>query len=222
MKKHTLWFILALLLTGCSQRISFHKQDIWTVPIAQETLAVMLTEKPADTDTGLYLYRNPVARKMVINFYSEVSRDSQIALPILHYAEVYDIPLSLAFSLAWAESNFGIRARNENTRSVDRGLFQLNSRTFTFLSEDDFYDPETNAKHGLSHLRFCLDEAGDDLIALAMYNAGTYGVRTGTPYSTLKYLSRLLDYRESLEQSFQEFLEDTVRIAQIMNKKGDS
>jgi hypothetical protein len=211
-----------LLLAGCSQRIGVHKQDLWTVAIAQETLELLLAEKPAEADTGLYLYRNAVARKMVVDFYNGVTGDPRITGPILRYAEIYDIPISLAFSLAWAESGFKISARNINARSVDRGLFQLNSGTFASLSEDDFYNPEINAKHGLSHLRFCLDQGKDELIALAMYNAGTTGVRTGTPFSTLKYLARLMDYQESLEQSFQEFLKDTVRIAQIMNRKGDS
>jgi soluble lytic murein transglycosylase-like protein len=222
MRKYALFTIPALLLAGCSQRINFHKQDLWTVPLTQETVELLLAEQPPDLDTGLYLYRNPLARKMVVDFYNGISGDPRITEPILHYAEVYDIPLPLAFSLAWAESNFRIKARNENTRSIDRGLFQLNSRTFASLSEEDFYDPATNAKYGLSHLRFCLDEGGNELIALAMYNAGTYGVRTGTPYSTLKYMAKLFDYRESLKQSFQEFLKDTVRIAQIMNKSGDS
>jgi hypothetical protein len=222
MKKFTLLTIGVLLLAGCSQKLRLHRQGLWTVPVTREKVALLLAEKPDNADTGLYMYRNPISREMVVDFYNEITGDPRITLPILHYADTYDIPVSLAFSLAWAESRFKIRARNENDRSVDHGLFQLNSKTFASLSEAEFYDPEINAKHGLAHLRFCLDEGQDDLIALAMYNAGTYGVRTGTPYSTLKYVARLFDYQETLERSFQDFLKDSVRIAQIMNRKTDS
>jgi len=105
---------------------------------------------------------------------------------------------------------------------VDRGLFQLNSRTFAFLSEEQLYTPEINARYGLSHLRFCLDEGETELVALAMYNAGATRVRRGTPYSTLNHVAKIMEYRADLEGSFQEMLTDPGRIAAAMSPAGDS
>ena len=91
---------------------------------------------------------------------------------------------------------------NSNT-SIDRGLFQLNSNSFPNLTEADFYNPKTSAKYGLSHLRFCLDTAGNEIAALAMYNAGTKRVRSnGTPQMTLNYVSGIINYRNGLEELF--------------------
>ena len=41
------------------------------------------------------------------------------------------------------------------------------------------------------------------MVALAIYNAGTVGVRKGTPVSTLRYISRILEYRDTLERRFE-------------------
>jgi soluble lytic murein transglycosylase-like protein len=85
---------------------------------------------------------------------------------------------------------------------VDRGLFQLNSRTFPHVRVDDFYDPQINARLGLKHLRFCLNQSKSELVALAIYNAGALKVQKGTPYRTLNHVARILDYREKLEKDF--------------------
>ena len=104
------------------------------------------------------------------------------------------------------ESGFQTKATNWNRYSVDRGLFQLNSQTFPKLREQDFYDPQVNARYGLAHLRHCLNTGGNEIVALAMYNAGARKVNDGTPYSTLNYIARILDYREELEQQFRSTL----------------
>jgi soluble lytic murein transglycosylase-like protein len=89
---------------------------------------------------------------------------------------------------------------------VDRGLYQLNSRTFPNVKLDDFYDPQVNARLGLKRLRFCLNQGRNELVALAIYNAGTQKVRKGTPYSTLHHIARILEYREQIEQDFTDAL----------------
>jgi hypothetical protein len=56
----------------------------------------------------------------------------------------------------------------------------------------------------MSHLRFCLDTAGNEVSALAMYNAGTTKVRSdNTPRRTLNYISEILGYRDAIEDLFQ-------------------
>jgi hypothetical protein len=90
--------------------------------------------------------------------------------------------------------------------SIDRGLFQLNNRSFPRLETQSFFNLELNAKYGMSHLRHCLDTGGTEVAALAMYNAGTGRVRsTGTPKITLDYVGRILENRWKIEDRFEEW-----------------
>ena len=156
------------------------------------------------SDEGLYLYRQPEGKAAVEWFYTHVTNSREVTLAILKNADLYNIPLSLAFSLAHTESNYKTTAKHVNkNQSIDRGLFQLNNRSFPSLKEEDFYDPEISAKFGMSHLRFCLDSAGNEIAALAMYNAGTNKVRNdSTPQMTLNYISQIENYRGLLESNF--------------------
>jgi hypothetical protein len=159
-----------------------------------------------NTDTGLILYRQPLSRAAVEWFYCQITGNREVAVAILEQADANDIPLSLAFALAHTESTFNTRAINRNTNnSIDRGLFQLNSNSFPGLNETDFYDANISAKYGLSHLKFCLGYAGNEVSALAMYNAGTNRVRSNkTPLTTLNYIGKILTYQRMLEQLFAE------------------
>jgi len=156
---------------------------------------------------ALSLYREDVTRARVVEYFVLKTGSEAIALPILYYADRLDIPLSLAFSLAFVESRYVPVAVNRNTSSVDRGLFQLNSQTFRHLDEDDFFNPEVNTFYGLKHLEFCLDAGVDDAQALAIYNAGYARVINGmTPPSTLTYVQRVLDYRDDLNAEFAAYM----------------
>jgi hypothetical protein len=74
---------------------------------------------------------------------------------------------------------------------------------------EEFYDPMVNTWHGLSHLRWCLDTAGSDVAGLAMYNAGSGRVHnTGTPKSTLDYISRILKRQRGIEELFKDKFEE--------------
>lgn len=156
---------------------------------------------------ALSLYREEVTRERVVDFFVERAGSEQIALPILYYADRLDISLSLAFALVWGESRFHPVAVNYNSTSIDRGLFQLNSRTFRHLTEDDFFNPEVNAFHGLKYLEFCLTQGEDDAQALAIYNAGlTRVVRGQTPASTLRYVDVIQTYRGRLIRDFKAYI----------------
>lgn len=156
------------------------------------------------TDLGLELYRSMSSRSSVIWFYTQITNNTDVTLAILENADKNDIPLSLAFALAYTESRYKVTAVNGNkNKSIDRGLFQLNNNSFPYLSEEDFFNPYVSATYGMSHLRFCLDTAGNEISALAMYNAGTTKVRNNkTPQITLNYVSDIMNYREGLDQLF--------------------
>jgi soluble lytic murein transglycosylase-like protein len=212
--KKVAFVLITLILISCSQS---GQSGLSTEgpAITGEMIAFLLSEKPPNIDTGLFLYRNPTTRPVVERFYAGVTSDAVVAKAILAAAEANDIPLPLAFSLAWVESEYRIRAVNRNAGSLDRGLFQLNSRSFPQLKEEEFFNPATNAWHGLAHLRFCLKEGENEVVALAMYNAGAQQVRRGTPYTTLNYVARTLEYRQGIEVSFQALIQDSGKIANL-------
>jgi len=157
-----------------------------------------------NSDTGLELYRNSVSKGAVEWFYAHVTGNEDVAKAILDEAEKNNIPLSLAFSLAYTESRYNVNAVNKNSNdSIDRGLFQLNSNSFPNLTESDFFDPAVSAKYGMSHLKFCLNTAGNEVSALAMYNAGTNKVRANkTPQSTLNYVGKIMAYQDTIDRLF--------------------
>jgi len=201
MKKFTI-LVATTLLLACSS--TYPRGELYF--FGPQRPAAVLAGWAGESDPGLALYRDPRSRWAVESFYAGVAGDAQLGRVILQQASAHDIPLPLAFALAWGESQFDVRAFNRNPQSVDRGLFQLNSRTFPNVKLDDFYDPQVNARLGLKHLRFCLNQGQNELVALAIYNAGAHKVRKGTPYSTLHHIARILEYRQKLEQDFTDAL----------------
>ena len=170
-------------------------------------LAKRDAHRSGSDDIALRLYRSEKTREAVIAFYSGLAGNPDVSAVILKHADENNISPSLAFALSWEESRFQPRAVNRNASSVDRGLFQLNNKAFPDLSEEEMFDPEINAKNALSFLRFCIDQGGNEVAALAMYNAGTTAVRNGrTPKRTLDYISRVLSYRENTDIGLIQFV----------------
>ena len=171
-----------------------------------EAKAVLPADFQREPDYGLALFRFTEFRPKVVSFYSGETGSESIALTILQAADTHNIPLSLAFSLAWVESRYDSRAVNYNSSSVDRGLFQLNNRSFPGLTEMEFFNPEINSRLGMDYLRQCLNAGDTEIVALAMYNAGRARVSgRGTPIMTLEYISRILEHRDDLDNRFSEY-----------------
>lgn len=190
-----------------AEEISARAQNIsWLENKANFSAISFDSDKAGSVDKGLQLYRNPSTRAAVEWFYLRVTGNRDVTMAVLNAADREDIPLDLAFALCHTESRFNRYAYNLNANgSIDRGLFQLNDRTFPRLDESDFYAAETSARFGMKHLRFCLNVAGNDLTAVAMYNAGVTRVRNDqTPASTLRYVSRIASYRANLKTAFAE------------------
>ncbi len=221
---------LCLMLTGIALSVYFCLPVAVEEPVPEPVVAEIIEEQPeedfsadfydhiieasfekinSNDDSGLTLYRQSSARGAVEKFYTCIARNKDVALAILSEADNNDIPLSLAFALAYTESRYNPEAVNSNSNSTtDRGLFQLNSNSFPALTEADFFDPYISAKYGMSHLKFCLNSAGNEVSALAMYNAGTGRVRSNkTPQSTLNYVGKILTYQKMLESLFADEVE---------------
>jgi hypothetical protein len=150
-------------------------------------------------------YREPASREWVISFFTYICGSRDIAEVILANADFFNVSPSLAFALCWEESRYkptAVNRRNLNG-SIDRGLFQLNNRSFPSLTDADLFNPQINARNGMAHLRWCLDSGGSEITALAMYNAGTGRVgSTGAPKHTLDYISRIFASRQKIDSLF--------------------
>ena len=167
------------------------------------------------------MYRNVYNRKYIQDFYKGITGSAELANLILEYSDRYDLPYSFVFALVWTESKYNYKAINYNAKSVDRGLFQLNSLSFPELAEKDFFKPETNVNSGTRYLKWCLDTGENEIVALAMYNAGRTKVeKDGTPRKTLDYISGILAYQKSIEKKFKARLEESLEnneIAYLIN-----
>jgi len=156
-------------------------------------------------DLILERYNNPGYREWVIELFSGICSNREIAEAILVYSDQFDIPPALAFALGWEESRFNPKAVNNSNKdgSIDRGLFQLNSKSFPNLELAGFFNIDKNTLYGMRHLRFCMDQGGSEIAALAMYNAGPGKVsNTGAPKVTLDYIHRIFENREKIENHF--------------------
>ena len=156
-------------------------------------------------DLVLETYRNTEYKDWVINFFTNICSDQAIAKAILDSSDEFDVPPALAFALCWEESRFVPYAINRKNRngSIDRGLFQLNDRSFPQLDIYAFYNVQTNVRYGVGYLRECLNFGDTEISALAMYNAGSGRVRsTGAPEVTLNYIARILENRSKIETRF--------------------
>jgi hypothetical protein len=194
--------------------LSFQAQDERNPHFASIGTMIDTNELPTyivsldNIDPVAPLYRDKSTQEACLDFFSALTGSAPIAKAILDNAARFHVPVSLAFALAFEESRFQVDAINRNGGSIDRGLFQLNSRSFRELKIADFYDPEINSRYGLAHLHYCLAASGNEVTALAMYNAGRSSVDNGvTPRKTLDYVSRIIKYEDNIRMLF------TVKVA---------
>jgi hypothetical protein len=172
----------------------------------------------ADSSLDVYLTKmhvnNTVERTEeldgLLEFYSTYTRSSVIAKTILEESLRCDIPIHIAFSLAWRESRFYPQAvSSPNKRGTrDWGLFQLNDGNRKSWTRGDFFNVEKNTRHGLSFLKYCIEQMGSLELGLAAYNAGIYGVRSkGVPSSTQRYIKDIFAYEAELDSALNRFFE---------------
>jgi len=121
------------------------------------------------------------------------------------------VPVNLVLSLVYAESEFDYKAYNENVKdgevvSIDRGLFQLNNKSFPELKRDDFYNPHKNMKIGISYLKFLYERFGTWERAVLAYNCGPAKLaKSGAPIKTKAYLKKILEKERELDNAFNDY-----------------
>ena len=121
-------------------RRSFSPPRTFSLPVPNGKRLLKLLDR---NDPSLELYRNPAARELVTDFFTELVDSERIARAVLRYADREELSLFLAFSVAFVESDFNPKAVNRNVYSTDRGLFQLNSLSFPFLRKKSSSTPRS-------------------------------------------------------------------------------
>lgn len=154
------------------------------------------------------LYREDISHAAVVDFFTQIAGDRMIAETILFHAARRRVPIGIVFAIVHTESRFDPTAVNANPTSIDRGLMQLNSRTFRDLTIDDFFDPETNVFHGVDYFVWCLTHNDTLMNAVATYNAGLTRVRAGRiPASTQVYMQRVQTFHRDTMERFVRYIE---------------
>jgi soluble lytic murein transglycosylase-like protein len=178
------------------------ESDVLSLATGTKKLPANIEEKKSADVVAAY-YKNVGTRRNVVSFFAGLTESERVALAILDKSTSHKVPISLAFALAYEESRFNPNASSTNSGSVDRGLFQLNSATFPDLEAKAAFDPIRNADEGMRYFRHILDISGNEISALAMYNAGRTRVsQKGAPVTTLAYISRILTYERNIESLF--------------------
>jgi hypothetical protein len=91
---------------------------------------------------------------------------------MIHYALLYEVPINMAFSVAYNESRYNENAKNvlNKNGSYDYGIMQLNSLTFPDVKVNAPIDK--NISQGLSYLKWCYDKNQSWDLAYVEYNCG--------------------------------------------------
>ena len=88
---------------------------------------------------------------------------------LLNESRKQGVPVNIALSLAGIESNFDPGAVSV---TGDYGLMQINAKSHPECDVEKLLIPAYNIAEGLRVLRECYDQAGNWLLAMAIYNAG--------------------------------------------------
>jgi soluble lytic murein transglycosylase-like protein len=135
------------------------------------------------------------------------------------YKYAHELDKDLIFALLKQESSFNPLAHNANYNeegditSMDRGLFQLNSKSYPGLTKEEFYDILINTKHGTSHLRDALAATdGDTRKALYRYNSGR---SHKPPRRTIAYAEAILANMELIKAERTAFIAQNISSRQL-------
>ncbi len=145
-----------------------------------------------------------------ILFYTEtMTKDSSISRAIVKHSLKHNIPVNLAFSVAFKESKFKIDAYNDNGKSRDRGLFQLNDSYRQNWAVEDFYNVDKNSFEGTRYLKEMIELNEQDIQkALYCYNAGPTKVRKYgiIPEATKKYAVEILKLENEFNNQLKKWI----------------
>lgn len=150
-------------------------------------------------------------------FYMQLTRNNyRVVSAIYQYSE--GLNKDFLFALAEHESGFCYNSTNENVDkrtgrvvSTDRGIFQLNSRSYPGLTTEEFYQIELNVMYGIQHIRGELAyNKGNARKALWSYNAGRSRLNA-PPEITIRYANIILARTQALRVARETFVQEKLK-----------
>ena len=124
----------------------------------------------------------------------------ELALYVEQQATAHHVPLKLAESVMWQESRWNpFAVRYNSSGSVDRGMWQLNSRSLPWFARHfnggrpiNPYDPYISTHVAIQYLRYLHDLTGSWTNATMSYNAGPWAVINGKiPREAVWYVEQI-------------------------------
>jgi len=189
---------------GEPEKIQTPIEKIETFPEITEIGPITTT---AITDLNVWIEDN--VEESIIFYTEEMTEDSSISRAIITNSIKNDIPVNLAFSVAFKESKFKKDAFNDNGKSKDRGLFQLNDSYRQDWLIEDFYDIEKNSHEGTRYLKEMIVLNKNDIQkALYCYNAGPTKVRKYgiIPEHTIIYADEIITMEKNLNEQLKNWI----------------
>jgi hypothetical protein len=198
--KFVLWVLVLLVLGMLSMNMYINLNE--TEVTINEAKITEVKYKP-------FLEREEINQKIgelidqghtdkVVQIYADIIGDTSLAHMIISFALIYDIPVSLLFSVISVESDFDPMATNKNPNgSYDYGLMSLNSKTFKKFTKEQLLEQETNIRLGSEHLIMLKNRYKSWGEAVIHYN-GLYTKGAGT------YMVRVLEKEREFERMFNE------------------
>lgn len=161
--------LLAVIITSCF--LAFVALN-WTSPVIAISIKKSYTETTENEDRSNQIINQSKhinnSKSIAPLFTQEVQYWNDL---IIEWADFYSIDPNLIASIMQIESCGDFAAQSY---AGARGLFQV--MPYHFKSNEDPFDPETNAKRGIAYLLNALQARdGDARLALASYNGGIYG-----------------------------------------------
>ncbi len=168
-----------------------------------EEVSTLTNEEIFGEQMALNLYRNEDTRESVIQFFTQIAGNKEVAHAILAACDEHNVSPILSFALVKKESHFRPTAVGYNYGSRDVGLFQLNSLVYPHLSFAEAINPYVNSRLGVKHLRESILVVNDIPKGLAVYNAGIVRVQANQiPQTTKRYVAEVLKNAEMIEKDF--------------------
>jgi hypothetical protein len=144
--------------------------------------------------------------EQIYQFYDRFTENREVTYLLVNNAIIHKVPVHYLFGLAWTESEFYPKAVNGHKNangSIDFGLMQLNSNTFSDYETEFLMDAANNVRLACSFLLEKYRGYGNWYESLFAYNAGNTEViknHTVQHFISVMEFSRMLDVEFSKEQ----------------------
>lgn len=170
----------------------------WLLPAALITVVIIAGNLLINqADIAKQRTKEFLVKETTKQFYIDLVKNKEIVNAL--YAQKSQVDIDVLVAVIWVESRFNPKALNKNVdqrtgkvKSIDGGLFQLNSSVYSDIPSKELFTIEKNIEIGVDHLEKDLEWAKGDLKkALMAYNGGRTGSIKPSP-KIIRYANEVL------------------------------